>query len=332
MEGVCPRTRRFPAFGAADSVFWSVQALSDGARSLQLGGVQLDRLARVVERMNQAPRPLYGDLMSALDPVEILAGFAWTTATVALTSEGHAWRVGTIKTTRQASDTDRGIPALDLDPGAWMGACQVAFGRLRESLEAEGIAFPEGTLHARRQDLESLHVALVAPDGVTVAEFDIARETARGQLLSDDLCRLLADGAPDWLAQQQALARKMRGLVKSSYRGRSATLEFEFDDGESFELPVQILGSYSRTQYSWCWSWANRSYEPIDYHRVANLRDEAVRMLGVGALWRPAFFSDERFATLVAHFAAEQLGAVGTFSRRIAEDVEVTYALFNRSG
>jgi len=112
------------------------------------------------------------------------------------------------------------------------------------------------------------------------------------------------------------------------YDGNEASLRFELEGGE-LVMPAQVLGSYSRTQYSWCWSWANATYKPIDWNAVAQLRDHLSQSVGAGALWRPGFFSDERFALLVAQLAAEQLDALGIFARDVTEDLLVCYAVFD---
>ncbi|MEM6989518.1 MAG: DUF6882 domain-containing protein [Myxococcota bacterium] len=270
-----------------------------------------------------------GDIATALDTLEVPTGFAWKTAEVLLDARDGGWNVGKINARREAGDSDRGVPGLGVDPAAWMVACQASFARLHEALASEGVSFASGVVRCKRVDLESATVAFVSPVGDVVLEIEIPQPTARGQLLNDEICRMMLDGIPEWNARQQRVQANLRGLVSWRFLPEETAIDFRFDDGDSVKIPAQVLGSYSRSEASWCWSWANRSYDKPDYQRVEQLRDGLFKGVGAGAFWRPAFFCDERFAFLVAQFAAEQMGSVGVLSPDVQEGPRVYYALFS---
>lgn len=272
--------------------------------------------------------PLRGHLVAALDTIEVPAGFAWKSATIEFRDDAPGWRITGIKTRRAANDSDRGLAALLLDPTKWMVACSAAFGRLRGELSAAGVSLGAGSVDCRRADLESASATFVGPHGEPVFELDVPQSTARGQLLNDALCSMMLDRLATWEQNQQRVRDLVGDLCSSRYQGDDASLVFEFGNRPPISVEAQVLGSYSEAEASWCWSWANSSYIEIDYHRVAKMRDVVFRAVGAGALWRPGFFCDERFAWLVAQLACEQMSGFGVFTRRIADGQRVYYALF----
>lgn len=80
-------------------------------------------------------------------------------------------------------------------------------------------------------------------------------------------------------------------------------LLLEFADGRKLVLRADILGSYSRSEQSWCWSWANA----FPANATTAARALAKPNPGMGFLRMPGFACQEALAEIVALAAADQM-------------------------
>lgn len=106
-------------------------------------------------------------------------------------------------------------------------------------------------------------------------------------------------------SRQKRLAAAIEShLSKSWDRDQDPShLRVQLADGRTLVLRADILGSYSRAEQSWCWSWAN-AFPP---NATAAARALAKPNAGMGFLRMPGFACQEALAEIVALAAADQM-------------------------
>lgn len=130
-------------------------------------------------------------------------------------------------------------------------------------------------------------------------------------LLSDDLFEAL-DSAEPYGEIQERFDANIRGFQSWGYDTDTARLRFVLADGRTWELPGQIIGSWSSHEGTFMWGWANSSVPEIARSAVAQVREygAAVR---IAALTTETFSCSQQLAVRVALLAAQQMNALGVY-------------------
>lgn len=269
--------------------------------------------------------------MDAADPIGGLLPLDWTTARLELDDVGGSLRVKNISGAVTASSE----PSYGTGPaevGAWMAALGAGFSRLREVLLSENAPWDGGIAEVEREPLRRAHVRLSDTRGRVTHEIAVAPEIACGQLLNHEIVRIFADSEEARTQATADLAAWRSTVARWAYRIEQRLLDFQFRDGSAEHYPAQILGSFSEPERSWCWSWANRSYEREDYAALLSFRDKAMGYKGMGAVWRPGFFCARQFCTNVAWLVTEESGGTTVWQHDDGQGLTTFFAVMDVGG
>lgn len=269
------------------------------------------------------PRPI--DALAVVETLIPLLPRGWTEAEVELEGVDDL-RVKAVSTRLHAGSTSP-LPDMGLNMGHWYGAATMAFRRLLETIEAAGAKWDATRAECTKTDLEAGRLVLRDADGSVACLVEIPPEMMGAQILNDELGRIVEQGLPQWAARQERFVASLAGTTGWRFE-RPASLVFDRLDAPPRALRAQLLGSHSSDEFSWCWAWANRSYEPAVTAGLDALRENARSALGAGALWRPGWFCDAAFARVISMLAAEQIGADAVYIARISPSLLTYFAVF----
>jgi hypothetical protein len=277
--------------------------------------------------------PLVQAAMDALDTLEPLVPRGWRHATVELERAGELLRLRRVAARFEgASAPVEPYPDLGFSSPEWMAAVGSAFTRLRQYLLEDGITWDGVSARCEREELTRGRVTLLDRDGRPAIDIPIGEDIASGQLVNAELLRIFEESSEEWGQRQEELQEDIHGFRRWEYDEAGGVLVFESPGLGREEFPALLLGSYSNVQHSWCWAWANRSYQELDHARLLQVREEALEYEGLGALCRGGFFCDEEFAFNVALLAADDLGGSGVFVGRPRPDLFLYYCVLEESG
>lgn len=286
--------------------------------------------------------PLAQSAVEALDALAILVHPDWTDATITFAGAQREFRIASLKTATPAgkpvwhhrdgrlcnalgSESEQ----LDFEMGKWTAIGSHAFGVLAERVNQQGFAWDGSALRCRRSALQNQSIWLENQDQRLVLEIRAGQGLSRGELITRDLLSHLASSQAAW-RRKRAILREFLGQYENvSFLPDEQLLSFESGDRSKLVLRSTILGSYSSEELTWCWAWANSGLLPRDYEAIQGFRDRSYQYAGMGAFWRPGFFSDEALCLGVAHLAAEENGAWGVFAMRINEHLTRFYAIWD---
>jgi hypothetical protein len=89
-------------------------------------------------------------------------------------------------------------------------------------------------------------------------------------------------------------------------------------------LRAHLLGSFSPSERSWCWAWANRSLAEVELGGIEGVRQAATLPM----LRHPGFDCTEPFAFLVAHTACAHLDpALGVWRWPLAQGPQLFFGV-----
>ncbi|MEQ1508522.1 MAG: DUF6882 domain-containing protein [Myxococcota bacterium] len=155
---------------------------------------------------------------------------------------------------------------------------------------------------------------------------DPIRLDPRNLIVSEALLATIDGYAATLEANQDALRARVAGQPFGWDRA-AGTVQF----GER-RLRARLLGSWSKPNTSWCWSWANRSYAP---ELVAEVRTSATAAAAEGlvAFAVGGFPCDEGFAWSVAMAAAARLDAPHLYRHDLPDKgIQLFFALLDHAG
>lgn len=273
--------------------------------------------------MSAPPRPI--DALAVVETLIPLLPRGWSEAEVEL-EEVDGLRVKSVSTRLHAQSASP-LPDMGLDVGHWYGAATMAFRRLRETIDAAGGSWDATRAECTKTDLEAGGLVLRDADGSVACMVEIPAEMMRAQVLNEELGRVVEQGLPQWAARQERFVASLAGTTGWRFE-RPSSLVFDRAGAASRTVRAQLLGSYSSDEFSWCWAWANSSYEQAVTSGLDGLRENARTALGAGALWRPGWFCDAAFARVIAMLAAEQIGADAVYIARISPSLLTYFAVF----
>jgi len=274
-----------------------------------------------------ADAPFADVALGAIEPLWVLLPSGWKQARAEFEVAGEGIRVKSVAPTLVDAMAEQ-RPDLGLNHGVWSACLARGFMHLRTELGEHGVSWDGSAVDVEKEDLTRALLTFSNADGQVTCTVPLSKPVMRGQVLTDETLGIIVDRSTRFAKMQQSVAALAATLKSWEFEADTQTLVFKLADGDVKRIPAQVLGSYSGDEGTFLWSWANKSYKPADHEKVLALREQSLNWLGAGALWRPGFFSDERFAGLVTMIAASEMGATGVFPPRMGGALRIYYALF----
>jgi hypothetical protein len=249
----------------------------------------------------QVKRRLANAAQDVLDTLTPMLGWGWTTGDLD-TRRVNGHRVAT-ELSRAVMAGEKAPPShAALDPAEWTAAANRSFDRLDHVLAKENLRWSGTRATAERTELERGRLTLLDAGGQAEHVFDIDQKIARGQLLNDEYMSVLDSHQQGVRARNEQLDRRLNKLAGFGYgvEREQPFVEFRFEERRPVQCSAQVLGSWSEEERTWCWAWANRTFDDVERKQARMLRDEMISCVGTGAFWRAGFFCDEAFAANLA--------------------------------
>lgn len=211
---------------------------------------------------------------------------------------------------------DHPVVSFPCDVFQQTGFLNNAFVRLQAELEPHGIRWGWGKARLERTAAGTIKLRLLDDDQET-ANFELS---AADLLFGEELATAYETREAAFGAHQARLTLQGAGgwgawLLNEA----TGTLDFLEDDQLVARAPAVVLGSYSRLEQTWCWSWANRHWleHPCLVEPVRELANSASEWPGMGVFRMPGFDADPIFSDALAQLAADLLGGHAVYFGRL---------------
>lgn len=265
--------------------------------------------------------------MCAVDPLWAILPRGWTSARAAFRRDGDTLtmvRVGAL----QVEPGTESWPDLGWDQGVWARALGLGFTLVRQEVSTQKVAWDGASV---RVELDGARgsVFLENSNGDAACAIPLAPDLMRGRIITDETVGIMLDRMERFAGMQRSVAKRAATLTGHVFHTGEQALTFSSSDRPDLRVAAQVLGTYSQVESTFVWAWANPRFNAKDVVAGTQLRDRAFKFAGAGALWRPVFFSDERFAGSLAMLAASEMGATGVFPPRTDDGNRIYYALLD---
>jgi hypothetical protein len=265
-----------------------------------------------VPRADRAdPDALYQAVLRAarevVDQVMVQTLRGWNRVHVQLERSPSGIRVQTKDI--QIGPSDGPEPELHEDPFWRTAMLTVAVRQLQKALNADNVEWDGTAIEVVRRNRELFSVTALGLGDTEIASVQVSHADLRfGERFLGDVATLV----PKLEARNAMVRSTVGGYLTWTWDRESGELTFAFADRPTLRQKAHLLGSYSKTQESWCWAWANSSIEPHLAREVSALASSAgpgERLFADGG-----FACEEGFAWMVASLAAEKLGGLPAFT------------------
>ncbi len=201
-------------------------------------------------------------------------------------------------------------PFLGLDQATHIEGLNEVFDELSSELED---MWSGTTARMDRLADGGASLVLMGEEGEEQSRLTLTPELVASFTLSDELFDALDRSRPEAQKRQEAFQQQTHGFTQWNLDQAKAELSFVLADGRAWAIPGQIVGSWSRDDESWLWSWANESVDAKCKVAATHVRDAARPHRGMAALTTGSFHALQPMAVELAMFAAVQMNARGIF-------------------
>ena len=281
--------------------------------------------------MSETQRKLVNLAYEAMDHCAVLIAEGWASVTIRRGPVGDQGLAVVNISTKSGDLPYRKIPrGLGIDARKRTTWLSDSLDRIQESLREVGLIWDGLTVQIERLGPEltsPVDMRFVTVAGVPIANI-VLESPDTDLVVTSDLLQIVAVEWESWRSRQREWNERYGSPSSWSFKHVDSRLEVASSDGTHAAFDAQVIGSHSGLHHTWCWSWANRSYEEKHFSRVAALRDDPDATDGLGLLRFPAFVCENGFAWSIAWLTATRIGPFPVFSPLIKKaELRVFFAL-----